>query len=478
MQKRLVENSKANFIFFLLFLVPSLLANSANLKLPSVIGNNMVLQQQSSCNLWGWAEPGDTVYVKFGWNGNAKFCVADSIGKWKLTYTTPSAGGPYEVRIKADTTYIIENILIGEVWVCSGQSNMEMPFNGYISMPVIGSNDYIAHGHNSNIRLFTVEKTVSTKPEDNCNGKWMVSEPKEVARFSAVAYSFGKYLEEILDVPIGLIHASWGGTPAEAWTSEATILSEFRTLEATGFKTDELTSSTPSVLFNGMIHPILNYTIQGVIWYQGTSNRKRPEQYSRLFPAMIKNWRRSWKQGEFPFYFVQNAPYSFRFDEDTQSAFLREAQLKTMLSVPNTGMAVTMDVGDSLSNHPPEKVIVAKRLAYWALAKTYDFEGLSFSGPVYKTMSIKEDKAFLFFDFAEFGLTSFGKKLSHFIIAGNDKIFYPARAAIKDTIVEVWSSIVKKPVSVRYCWDNYLEGTLYNNAGLPASSFRTDQWEK
>jgi sialate O-acetylesterase len=477
-KKKFILKRKVSFIFLLFLFGSSFLAISADLKLPAVINNNMVLQQQSSCNLWGWAEPGDTVYAEFGWNGNAKFCVADSSGKWKINYTSPSAGGPYEIVLKADTTFKIENILIGEVWVCSGQSNMEMPFNGYISMPVIGGNDYIAHGHNNNIRLFTVEKTVSTKPEDNCNGKWVVSEPKEVARFSAVAYSFGKYLEEILNVPIGLIHASWGGTPAEAWTSEATLLSEFGTLNATGFKTDELTSSSPSVLFNGMIHPILNYTIRGVIWYQGTSNRKRPEQYSHLFPAMIQNWRRSWNQGEFPFYFVQNAPYSFRFDENTQSAFLREAQLKTMLSVPNTGMAVTMDVGDSLSNHPPEKVIVGKRLAYWALAKTYDFEGLSFSGPVYKSMSIKEDKAFLFFDFAELGLTSFGQKLRHFEIAGSDKKFYPARATIKDSTVEVWVPKVKEPVSVRYCWDNYVEGTLYNNAGLPASSFRTDQWEK
>ncbi|WP_372933424.1 sialate O-acetylesterase [Mariniphaga sediminis] len=476
--RKIIHRKGSVSIIFLLFLFgPSLLAISAGLKLPAVINNNMVLQQQSSCNFWGWAEPGDTVHVRLGWNGENKFCVADVSGKWRTDFTTPSAGGPYEIMIKADTTYALENILIGEVWVCSGQSNMEMPLQGYISMPVMGSNDFIAHSRNDNIRLFTVGKKVSTTPEDNCSGKWVVSEPKEAAGFSAVAYSFGKYLEEVLDIPIGLINTSWGGTPAEAWTSEATLLSEFGTLNATGFKTDELTSSSPSVLFNGMIHPLLNYTIRGVIWYQGTSNRKRPEQYSRLFPAMIKNWRRSWNQGEFPFYFVQNAPYSFRFDENTQSAFLREAQLKTMLRVPNTGMAVTMDVGDSLSNHPPEKIIVGKRLAYWALAKTYNTEGISYSGPVYKSMKVDENRAILAFDYAKFGLTSFGKELRHFEIAGDDKTFYPARAAVKDLTVEVWSPKVKKPVSVRYCWDNYVEGTLYNNAGLPASSFRTDEWK-
>ena len=416
--------------------------------------------------------------VKFGWHEKTCFSVADSTGKWKLKISTPAAGGPYEIIIKADTTFILKNILIGEVWVCSGQSNMQMPFNGYISMPVIGSNDYIAHGQNENIRLFTVERSYSTTPAEDCNGHWVVSSPSYVAKFSAVAYSYGKYIQEILDLPVGLILSSVGDTPAEAWTGENTLKSNFNEFKLPVLETDKVTSKTPTVLFNAMIHPILNYSIRGVIWYQGTSNRDRPEQYSRLFPAMIRNWRESWELGDFPFLFVQIAPYSYRFDKNTQSAFLREAQLKTMLNTPNTGMVVAMDVGDSLSNHPPEKIIIGKRLAYWALAKTYGLEGLSYSGPVFKSMTVKEHKAILTFDYAKLGLTSFGEEINEFVVAGDDRIFHPAKAVIKDTVLEVWSSKVKNPISVRYCWKNYAKGSLYNNAGLPASSFRTDDWEK
>lgn len=438
----------------------------------------MVLQQQTSCKLWGWAQAGDSVMIKVGWCKEIKRCIADYDGKWWSEIKTPAAGGPYEIIIKADTTFILKNILIGEVWVCSGQSNMQMPFNGYLSMPVYGSNDYIAHGHNNNIRLFTLERRFSTSPSEVCAGDWVVSNPSDVAQFSAVAYSFGKYIQEILGVPVGLINSSWGDTPAEAWTSEDALKSDFKEFDLSVLITDKVTSKSPTVLFNAMIHPILNFSIKGVIWYQGTSNRDRPAQYTRLFPAMIQNWRESWGVGNFPFYFVQIAPYSYRFDKNTQSAFLREAQLKTMLNTHNTGIVVTMDIGDSLSNHPPEKIIVGKRLAYWALAKTYGLDGLSYSGPVFKSMTVKDNKAFLVFDFAEFGLTSFEKVLKGFIVAGENRQFYPAKAEIKGSTLEVWSSNVETPIAVRYCWENYIEGTLFNTAGLPASSFRTDEWDK
>lgn len=326
--------------------------------------------------------------------------------------------------------------------------------------------------------MFTVEKNPGIIPTLDCGGNWDISNPLNVAEFSAIAYVFGKYIQEILGTPVGLILSAWGNTPAEAWTDEATLKSKFKEIDTSVLKSDSVPFQSPSVLFNGMIHPILNYKIRGVIWSQGTNNRKRPTQYAQLFPAMIRSWREHWKLGDFPFYFVQNAPYSFRFDENTQSAFLREAQLKTMLSIPNTGMAVTMDVGDSLSNHPPEKITVGKRLAYWALAKTYSLEGLSYSGPVFKSMTIAKDKAILTFDYAQFGLTSFGKELKHFVIAGPDKLFFPAIAEISDTNLIVWNKNVKNPVAVRYCWENYAEGTLFNNAGLPASSFRTDNWDK
>jgi sialate O-acetylesterase len=343
-------------------------------------------------------------------------------------------------------------------------------------MPVFDSNDYIAHGKNDNIRLFTVERNFSIRPVEDSAGKWVVSSPSEVAKYSAVAYAFGKYLQEILGIPIGLIHSSWGGTPIESWIDENTLKSEFNEIDFSVL-TDKVGPESPGVLFNGMIYPILDYAIRGVIWYQGESNRKQPKQYSSLFPSMIQDWRKRWNIGEFPFYFVQIAPYSYRYDANTQSAFLREAQLKTMLSVQNTGMVVTMDIGDSLSNHPANKILVGKRLAYCALVKTYHMEGLSYSGPIFKVMTINENKVILTFDYAEYGLTSFGKELQDFVIAGNDKQFHPAKAEIKGATLVVWSDEVKVPVAVRYCWKNFAVGTLFNTAGIPASSFRTDNWD-
>ncbi len=467
---------RASILLFTI-LLQSQLVYGANLKLPSILDNHMVLQQENICKIWGWAKFGDSVMVRASWQEKNNYCVANEGGKWKLSIPTPKAGGPYEILIKADTTIILKDVLIGEVWVCSGQSNMQMPLKGYISMPVFGSNDYIAKGYNNNLRLFDLKRKYSIEVADDCSGNWVVSNPADVANFSAVAYSFGKYIQDILEIPIGLILSSWGDTPIEAWTDKTKLKNEFNEIDLSELKTDNVNSKSPSVLFNGMIHPILNYCIRGVIWYQGESNRKSPEKYSKLFPAMINNWRDSWGLGNFPFLFVQIAPYSYRFDKNTQSAFLREAQFKTMQNTPNTGMVVTMDIGDSLSNHPPEKILIGKRLAYWALGRTYNIKGLSFSGPVYNSMIINKEKAIITFKYAELGLTSFGKELKDFVISGEDRIFYPAKAVIKDTIIEVWSEKVKNPVSIRYCWKNYAKGTLYNNAGLPASSFRTDEWE-
>lgn len=461
----------------IIYLVCISLSDASELKLPSLLGSNMVLQQQSKTALWGWAKAGDPVTVHASWIKKPTKTTTDSNGKWKLFIQTPVAGGPYQIKISSDTTYNLKNIMIGEVWVCSGQSNMQMPFHGYNSQPVLMSNDYISHGNNNDIRLFTVKKELSIIPSDNCQGSWSVSNPHDVGKFSAVAYIFGNYLQEVLNVPVGLIHVSWGGTPIESWTDESTIKSEFNEIDLSLLdRPDEVKASTPTVLFNGMIHPILNYTIRGVIWYQGEANRNRPDQYSKLFPAMIGNWRARWNQGEFPFYFVQIAPY--KYDTLVNSAFLREAQLKTLNTTPGTGMAVTMDIGEKESIHPSEKVLVGKRLAYNALAKTYGMTELPYSGPVLKEMIVEGNKATLKFDFSEFGLTSFNKPIEGFTIAGADRSFFPAKVTIKGKDLIVISDQVTSPVAVRYCWGNYAVGTLFNTAGLPASSFRTDSWDK
>jgi sialate O-acetylesterase len=462
-------------VLILILILGSLDAGAASLKLPALVSSHMVLQQQTSVKVWGWAKPGTNVFVKTSWQKKSNHTTVDNEGNWKLNLTTPVAGGPYTITVKADTTILLEDILIGEVWICSGQSNMQMPVNGIPSQPVNGSNDVIAKGKDDRIRLFTVKRELKVSPQDNCQGTWKAAAPRSVANFSAVGYFFGKYVEETLAVPVGLISTNWGGTPAESWTDEATLRREFREFDLSVLNTDKVTAQSPAVLFNCMIHPILNYTIRGVIWYQGESNAANPTQYERLFPAMINNWRERWNQGNFPFYFVQIAPY--KYSKHGNSAYLREAQLKTMQTVPNTGMAVLMDIGEYESIHPAEKQQVGKRLAYWALAKTYGFESLAFSGPVLKEKTVDGNRVSLFFNYAENGFSSFGKELQGFTVAGDDKQFHPAKAAIHSNRVEVWSDEVKNPVSVRYCWDNFAIGTLFNTAGLPASSFRTDQWD-
>jgi sialate O-acetylesterase len=363
---------------------------------------------------------------------------------------------------------------MGEIWIASGQSNMQMNLNGYKNEPIIGANDAIANSKNSQIRFFTVERNTSKTPLDNLKGKWSVSNQENSPFFSAVAYSFAKYLNKTLDIPIGIIHTSWGGTPAEAWTDSQSLSADFENSEIknhSGSPSDE-----PSSLYNAMISPLTNYRIKGAIWYQGESNISRASSYAKLKNSMIEGWRREWNQGSFPFYFVQISPYKYDGSEKTSSAFLREAQLNTMLNTSNAGMAVSLDVGDENSIHPSRKFILGKRLAYWALNKDYGLKSVQFSGPVYKSLEIKQDKVLIKFDFAENGLYSPDGLINNFELASEDKVFYPASASIMSDHLEVKSDQVKNPVHVRYGWKNYLIGNLFNSKGLPASSFRSDNW--
>lgn len=469
--------SKRTIILSLLFLTllpMSIGYAKAAIRLPAVIADHMVLQQNTEVVLWGWADPGERITVQATWQPGTNYTATTATdGKWSMKISTPAAGGPYELTLRSSSDRkTIKDVLIGEVWICSGQSNMEMPLKGFISQPVDGSNDIIAQSDNPQLRLFTVKRNTSSSPLPDCEGNWMLSVPREAASFSAVAYMYGSYLQQVLKIPVGLIHSSWGGTPAEAWTDRETLEESFKDIPVRLL--GKSIHRSPAVLFNAMIHPLIPYTIRGVIWYQGEGNRMAPEQYRSLFPAMISNWRQRWGIGDFPFYFVQIAPY--RYDDKKNSAELREAQLLTMLHTPNTGMAVTMDVGEVESIHPGNKTAVARRLAYWALAKTYGMDGIEYSGPIFKTMAIKGNQAILEFDFAPNGLSSIGKPLDSFTIAGSDRKFYPAAAVIKGRNLIVSSDSVSLPVAVRYAWSNYAEGRLFNTAGLPASSFRTDIW--
>lgn len=464
-------NRTIGFLGLLLFCFTATLLQ-AQVTMPSIFGSGMVLQRNQANIIWGTASKGEKVTITIA--GQKHKVVTANTGHWKVKLDPIPAGGPYTLTTKGKTEITFTDILVGEVWLCTGQSNMAMPLSGGSGQHIEGSNEAILNSRNANLRFFTVTKAVSKTPLSDCKGIWEASEPKTAANFSAVGYAFGSRIQKILGVPVGLISCNVGGTPAQAWTPNDVIEEQFPEFK------DELnkkyTNRTATGLYNGMVHPILPYTVKGAIWYQGEGNRWDGEQYSRLFPAMIKSWRSRWQQGDFPFYFVQLAPIGKQGEDWVK---LQQAQLKTMLTVPNTGMAVINDIGDANRIHPPKKKEVGERLALWALAKDYGIEGIIHSGPVYKSMEVEKNKALLTFSEAPKGITSMGKPLKYFEVAGADHVFHPAKAKItkKGKVLQVWSEKVTQPKSVRYAWESYVEGCLFNTAGLPASAFSTDSWE-
>jgi len=444
-------------------------------KLPAIFGDNMVLQQQTQVAIWGTATKNATVKVITSWNKKTYSTKVAGDGKWKLKVATPSAGGPFNVTISDGKSLKLNNVMIGEVWVCSGQSNMEMPMKGYRNQPVTGSNEAIATSSNPSIRLFTVTKAKSLEALDDFTGAWKDCEPENVGEFSATAYYFGLMLNKALDVPIGLINSSWGGTRIEPWMSESGFKTfEFVTLPDKNQQGD-LSPQTPTVLFNAMINPMVGYGIRGAIWYQGESNRNEADKYVKLMPGLVENWRSVWGVGEFPFYYVQIAPFDYG-NTGLNSAFLREAELKASTAIPNIGMASIMDIGEKTCIHPADKATGGYRMAYLALAKTYGKSGFAYSGPILKDMIVEGSLVKLTFDHAVNGLTSYGKELSCFEVAGANQRFYPAKAIITGDGITLMSP-VDEPVAVRYAFKDFVVGDLFNIEGLPASSFRTDDWE-
>lgn len=639
----------------------------AEIKLPALFSDGLVLQQKTEVSVWGWSLPNEAITVQGSWNRRSVSVNADENGKWSLKLKTPKAGGPYTLSISGQTEIELNDIMIGDVWICSGQSNMDMWMTkGAGKAGVLNYDAEIQNANYPNIRLFQVKKKVAESPQDDCSGAWRVCNPENVAEFSAVAYYFGREISENLNVPVGLIQSSWGGTPAESWTSrealensvncrqylekyDSVVRSEgeserlmkayrvdlnkwllesysldkqiwrnwiSRDLDDSDWQTMDLPANweaaglpdfdgvvwfrkhfivpaeflgkelifdlgpvddmdrtfingkkvgeiqergkyrmfreyhvpadllvsgenvvsirvmdykgsggiydagdhlkimikddssqavsltgkwrykvaydlkehrpipnipgvldkyTATSLYNGMIAPLIPFTLKGVIWYQGESNRKQAYLYRELFPLMISDWRQRWEQGEFPFYYVQIAPFNYD-SEAPIAAELREAQLLS-LSVPNTGMAVTMDIGDVDDVHPRDKKEVGRRLSLWALAKTYKQKNIIYSGPLYKNMAIEENRIRVYFDYADNGLSVKGGELTHFTIAGSDSVLLPATAKIEGNSVVVWSETVNNPIAVRYCWSNTAELNLYNSAGLPASPFRTDNFQ-
>jgi len=646
----------------------------SGLELPSLISDNMLLQQKTNIEIRGKALPGNKIGVSASWQANGQ-AVSGKDGKWSVSITTPEAGGPHEITISArDTIITIKNVLVGEVWVCSGQSNMEMPLAGWPpNDTIMYSARTIASASVPEIRLFIVQRKVAGEPLEDCTGSWEVCTPATVGQFSAAGYFFGKKIHDELNIPVGLIESAWGGTPAEAWMSAEvlenagefvseirgikesiplleeyqtwlnghkqlvadksgedqwkdlvfddekvplpeyddsiwpvmTLPGQFETVtgdfdgavwfrknveipqsyagkdltlllgpiddmdrtyfngklvgsnELSGFWQTEriyevpgdkvkagsntisvrvldnqggggiwgkpgsmklvlkgngqsqisldgewkfqpvaelignrfyildpeknefsavkrpkiISASTPSSLFNGMINPLIKFPVKGAIWYQGEANVGRADQYSKIFPMLIRNWRDAWKTEDLSFYFAQIAPYIYGGVDSTESAFLREAQEKA-LELPKTGMAVTLDIANVMNIHPPFKKEVGERLAYLALAKDYGKE-VKFQGPVYKSMKVDGRTIKIQFDYAEDGLSSKNGRLSEFEVAGNDDKYHKAEARIVNNEVWVSSSKVAAPVSVRYCWRNGASASLFGMGGLPANQFRS-----
>lgn len=457
--------------FLTCILLCSAIFAGAQIRLPAIMANNMVLQQNDSVMLWGWAAPGEKIRVTTSWNGRLDSVVTTRDAKWQLKVKTPAAGGPYDITLQGRNTVKLQNVLIGEVWICSGQSNMEWSGNHGLKqikaeLPVCAD---------ANIRFFHVPKTTAAYPQDDAEAAWALCDSNTLKSFSAVAYYFGKKLRKDLDVPIGLINASWGGTPAEVWTPAEEVTTQPALLEAAG----KLAPSNnwphlPGYTYNAMIAPFTKFSIAGAIWYQGESNSGTASTYDPLMRSLIGSWRKAWGR-EFPFYYVQIAPYNYG-KETIKGALLREAQTTT-LGYPHTGMAVITDLVDDTSNiHPQNKADVGLRLANWALGDHYGKSGIAYKSPVYEKMEQRNGKIVVYFKNAENGLKVNGGKATQFYIAGADKQFWPADVKIVGNTAVVSAKAVKQPEAVRFSFTNTAISNVFSKEGLPVTPFRTDNW--
>lgn len=469
-------------LYVLFFYFVSTSSGFAKIKLPAIVSSNMVLQRNTTVTLWGWANAHEAVTISASWLNTPVALKANKTGYWSTEVVTTHSKQTQTISITdSTTTTVLKNILFGEVWLCSGQSNMYQPLKGYPGQPTFGGPEAIIEARNPNLRLFSVHKRGAKSPLKDVKAytPWQEASSQNTAHFSAVAYFFGQQLQHTLDVPVGIIHSSWGGSTIEAWMS-TTALKAHQTIEIPNFDISKIANHTPTALFNAMIHPLLHYNIKGMLWYQGESNREAPNAYMTLFPALVKDWRMRWQLGDFPFYYVQIAPYNYNADAAFQTventAFMREAQLKCLDLIPNSGIAITMDIGAKDYIHPPRKKEVAQRLLANALHLTYGYETVDYATPRFKMAERKTNGLVLKFENAAHGLYA-PNTLNDFEIAGADKVFYPATAEIinrKQLFVK--SPKVKKPVAVRYAWKNWVKGSLFTTGLLPLSSFRTDDW--
>lgn len=477
-----------------LFLCAAIQA-SGKVRLPSLIGDGMVLQQNTDVTIWGWASPGQRISVKTSWGKEKYRTVAAADSTWEVKVRTIAAGGPYKIIISDGEKTELEDILLGEVWLCGGQSNMEMPLGGFMNQPVEGSAEAVTEASSyPQIRLFTVKKKSCGELQEDCGGKWLRSCPESAADFSAVGYFFGRTLSETLGgVPVGLISSNWGGSRIETWMTEKKIR------EIEGIHHDialggKESNQIPQALFNGMIWPLHRFTMKGIIWYQGCSNTHNWFDYDRLMVALTELWRDVWENDDMPFYYVQIAPYKETGAENTDFPMVMEAQMKALARIPHSGIAGTADLGEKDCVHIRKKLKVAQRLAWLALANDYGIRGLPRPAPTFSRFDYADDdrsRMVLHFDnlcgnrtwFEPDSFDTFKngrtKTPGGFEVAGEDRVWHKAEAAFGkyNNMIQVWSDEVEHPVAVRYAFHNFCpEANIVTTYGQPLLPFRTDDW--
>lgn len=459
---------------------------SAKVSLSSLFADNMVLQQNTDVALWGTAEPGKKIMISSTWSKDKVTVVAGENGEWFARIATPSAGGPYELTFNDGDKLTLKNVLIGEVWICSGQSNMEMQMKGFKGQPVDGAIDLAMTAKPSTlIRSCNVKRVLAVEPKKDCEATWYEHTPEGVYEASATAYFFARKLYEVLNIPVGIINVSWGGSRIEAWMDEETLKNEFaEEIDREHLRTKVMPEYQPfksaSTLYNGMLHSVVPFTAKGFLWYQGCSNRYSADLYLRLQPSFVKMLRKKWNNEDMGFYFTQIAPYEYAGDDTGKmAAELMWAQAKSLYLIPKSAMATTHDTGERYCIHPANKEAVGNRLAYLALYTDYGYKFADMRPPIYKSMEVKGNVAYVTFDVGENGLTPTSTELDGFEIAGEDQVFYPAKGRVDANrrIVKVRCPEVQNPVAVRYGMRNWSEATLFNCFGYPASPFKTDNWK-
>lgn len=445
-----------------LLALAGMLPAGAKVTLPPLFGDNMVLQQSAEVKIWGASDRRGAVEVTTGWNGKKYKAPVDASGHWEVRIGTPQAGGPYTLTLSDGERTVLNNILIGEVWLCSGQSNMEMPLKGFTaSQPTEGAGEAIATAYkHKELRLFTVERI----PSGVYTGRWEVCSAQSAADFSAVGFFFGRYIQDVLGVPVGMICSAVGGSRIEEWMDRE-YLAKYRPDQLFG------TAEQGGGLYRAGIKPIAGYGLRGFLWYQGEANwEKNPGNYQNLMTDLVECWRRDWNDDTLPFYFTEVAPFH------TATVGLREAQYAAMNSIPHSGMASTIDIGEQYCIHPARKEEIGHRLAFWALAKTYGIDGIRYKNPAYKSHSVDQDKVVVEFDDAELGFSPRNGIMGFEAVYKDGRIVPVPGDAVyireKDlNVIELRPADLADVETIRYCYHPWVVGRLYNTFGLPVLSF-------